>query len=88
MNQKQITETLAQKYREEYTSYAAAERLAREALDEGDDEGHKAIARRAQSTSHVLYGMVLAAEALGINEKDFMSAVNADQEGGEVTDDD
>ena len=48
MNQKQITETLAQKYREEYTSYAAAERLAREALDEGDDEGHKAIARRAQ----------------------------------------
>lgn len=79
MTRAQIGEALAAKYREEYARYAVTERLAREALDEGDQEGHSAISRRAQSKSQILYGLRMAAEALGIGCAEFDAAINADK---------
>lgn len=79
MDKQQIIELLAQKYRKEYACYFVTERLAREALDEGDEDGHKAISRRAQSKSLFMDGMKAAAVALGISEADFMAAVNIDR---------
>lgn len=77
MDKQQITEALAQKYRTEYARYFVMERLAQEALDEGDEDAHKAISRRAWNKSQFLSGLKAAALSLGINEEDFMVTVKA-----------
>ena len=79
MSRAQIGEALAVKYREEDARYAVTEQLAQEALDEGDQEGHSAISRRAQSKSQILYGLRMAAEALGIGHAEFDKAINEDR---------
>lgn len=81
MDKQQITKALARKYREEYARYFVMERLAQDALEEGDEVGREAIIRRALSKSQILYGLKMAAAVLGITEEEFMSAVNAVRKG-------
>ena len=83
MDKQQIVKLLARKYREEYARCFVMERLAREALDEGDKIGYKAINRRARSESLFMDGMKAAVVALGISEADFMTVVNMDRKEAE-----
>lgn len=76
----QIKEALARKYRIAFSVYETLALEGKAAIHEGDITASEALARRALLRSQYLYGIKVAAETLGIDETEFMEAVNADKE--------
>ena len=75
----EIRDTLALLYRERFDSWFRLMEEAKAALQDGDEEAHKALSRRADKRSDFMDGIKAAAEALGIDPPEFMAAVNADR---------
>ena len=66
MERDKIIEALSKAYDDVYREHHALSELSNVLLHDGEDAAYKAIARRAQSKSHMLDGIQLAAAALGI----------------------
>ncbi len=79
MDKQKIIAALVPLYRLEAEANSRLDMLASEAAHEGDTEAFKAISRRAINKSHVMDGIKAAVEALGIDEREFMKAVNQDR---------
>lgn len=79
MDREQIIMALAPLYRMEADMYAQLGELAKEAAQDGDNPAFEAISRRAANKSNFLDGMKAAVAALGIEENEFMKAVNLDR---------
>lgn len=79
MDKKQIIAALAPLYRLEADVYAQLGELAKEAAQEGDSPAFEAINRRTVNKSNFMDGMKAAVAALGIEENEFMKAVNLDR---------
>ena len=79
MSKEEILQALAQKYRVGYSVYETLSLTAKEALHEDDMDGYNAITKRAMYRSAHLAGIKAAAVALGIDNEEFMAAVNADR---------
>ena len=78
MNKEQIIAALAPLYRLEADVYAQLGELAKEAGQEGDTSAFEAISRRAVNKAHFMAGKKTAVKALGIEDTEFMEAVNQD----------
>ncbi len=78
MTQEEIKLALAQLYRVQYDMYVQLETLAREAAQDGDNEGFRGLHREATDKAYVLYGIRIAAQALGIERDEFVEEVNLD----------
>lgn len=78
----QIKEALAHKYRVAYSVYEQLALTGKELIQEGDMEANAIISQRALLRSQYLYGIKAAAEALGIDEAEFMETVNQDRPAG------
>lgn len=77
----QVKEALARKYRTAFSVYETLALEGKEALNEEDIAASEAITKRALLRSQYLYGIKAAAKTLGIDETEFMEAVNQDREG-------
>lgn len=82
MTREEILQALALKYRVAYSVYETLSLQAKEALHEDDMDGYNAITKRAMYRSQYLSGIKAAAVALGIDDDEFMAAVNADRTSG------
>ncbi len=79
MDREQIIAALAPLYRLAADVNTQLEELAKEAAQEGDSPAFEAINRRAVNKSNFMDGMKAAVTALGIEENEFMKAVNLDR---------
>lgn len=79
MDRDQIIAALAPLYRLAADVNTQLEELAKEAAQEGDSPAFEAINRRAVNKSNFMDGMKAAVTALGIEENEFMKAVNLDR---------
>ena len=77
----EVRDTLALLYRGRFDQWFRLMEEAKAALQDGDEEAHKALSRRADKRSDFMDGIKAAAEALGIDPPEFMAAVNADRNG-------
>lgn len=85
MTREQIKEALAHKYRIAYGVYEQLALTGKELIQEGDFKANEIISQRALLRSQYLYGIKASAKVLGIEEDEFMAAVNrdrADRDGG------
>ena len=67
MEREKMMDALAKACGEVYGEYHTLAELASKLLHDGEDAAYKSISRRAQSRSHMLDGIQLAAAALGIS---------------------
>ena len=79
MTREEILQALARRYRAAYSVYETLSLQAKEALHEDDMDGYNALTKRAMYRSNYLSGIKAAATTLGIDNDEFMAAVNADQ---------
>lgn len=79
MTKEEILQALAYKYRVAYSVYETLSLQAKEAIHEGDMDGYNALTKRAMYRSQYLGGIKTAAVVLGIDNEEFMAAVNADR---------
>lgn len=77
----EIRRRLAVLYRQDYDKCFQLTMEAKAAIHDGDEEAFKAITRRVDKKSYFTDGIKAAAEALGIDNNEFMAAVNADNSG-------
>lgn len=80
MTRTEIKAALACDYRRAYTVYESMEKQATIAIHHGQMEAYKQFKKKAALRSATLFGMKRAAAVLGIDEVEFMEAVNADKE--------
>ena len=83
MDKRQIIAALAGKYRASYAVYELLEQLNKKAIHDGDTTAHRVFSRQAALESSFLGGVRTAAEALGVDTAELMSAVNSDRKEGE-----
>lgn len=83
LTQEEIRDRLAGLYRDAYDSWHLLKDEATAALHDGDEGAYKAITRRADKRQDYMDGLKDAAEALGIEDDELMTAVNADRAEGE-----
>ena len=79
ITREEIKNKLATFYRGLYDSWYRLMDEAKAAAQDGDDDAHKAITRRADKKSDFMDGIKAAANAIGIGPDEFMAEVNADR---------
>lgn len=85
MTRADIKTALACDYRIAFSVYESMEKQAHAAIKDNKMDAYTRFKRRAAHRSAVLVGIKRAAAVLGIEETEFMEAVNSDRK-AEVTD--